>query len=138
VPPLRVRRSDISLLVEYFVEELNSRGNKKIKGVTPNAMQLLINHNWPGNVRELKNIIEHSFILTKDEYINEQNFPGNILLTAEKEDKVSSFQENEKNFLTEVLGEYNWNKSRVAKKLNISRSTLYAKMKKYNLNHRDK
>jgi len=137
VPPLRVRRSDISLLVEYFLQKLNSRGDKKVKGISSNAMNLLINYSWPGNVRELENIIEHSFILTKDEYINEQNFPPNIFSIADKEDTISSFQENERKFLTGVLEEYQWNKSQVAKKLNISRSTLYAKLKKYNLNHVD-
>ena len=141
IPPLRVRRIDISLLVEYFIEKLNSQGNKKVKGISFEAMKLLVNYRWPGNVRELENIIEHSFILAKDEYITEQNFPPNIRFNVDsidKEKKISSFQENERRFLTKVLEEYQWNKSQAAKKLNISRSTLYAKLKKYNLNYVDK
>ncbi len=141
IPPLRVRRNDISLLVEYFIEKLNSQGNKKVKGISFEAMKLLVNYRWPGNVRELENIIEHSFILAKDENITEQNFPNNIRFNVDsidKEKKISSFQENERRFLTKVLEEYQWNKSQAAKKLNISRSTLYAKLKKYNLNYVDK
>jgi len=142
VPPLRVRRNDIPLLVEYFLKRLNSRGNKKVKGISSRAMRLLLDYNWPGNIRELENIIEHSFILAKDEYITEQNFSNNIRFNVDninkEKKKISSFQENEKRFLTKVLEEYMWNKSRVAKTLNISRSTLYAKLKKYKINSVDK
>jgi two-component system response regulator HydG len=137
IPPLRVRRSDISLLVEYFIQKLNSQGNKKVKGISSKAMRILTEYNWPGNIRELENTIEHSFILTKGEYITEQNYPHNIRFyvdNVDKKEKISSFQENERRFLAKVLQEYKWNKLQVAKKLNISRSTLYAKLKKYNIN----
>ncbi len=141
IPPLRVRRSDISLLVEYFIQKLNSQGNKKVKGISSEAMRILLEYNWPGNIRELENTIEHSFILTKGEYITEQNYPHNIrfyLDNVDKKEKISSFQENERRFLAKVLQEYKWNKLQVAKKLNISRSTLYAKLKKYNINYVNK
>ncbi len=133
IPPLRARKIDIAILVDYFLKKLNSLGNKKIKGISSEAMRLLMNYNWPGNVRELENIIEHSFILTKGKVINEQHFPFNITVNTEEDKKISSFQENERRFLAQVLQEYKWNKSQVAKKLNISRSTLYAKLKKYNI-----
>ena len=90
-------------------------------------------YNWPGNVRELENIIEHAFILTKNEFISGQSLPLDIYSIVNKEQKISSFQDNEKKFLARVLEEYKWNKLQVAKKLNISRSTLYAKLKKYNI-----
>ncbi len=134
IPPLRVRRNDISLLVEYFLKRLNSRGNKKVKGISSEVMDILMHYSWSGNVRELENIIEHAFILTKDEFIGEQSLPLNIRLVVDKKEKISSFQENERRFLSKVLEEYQWNKSQVAKRLNISRSTLYAKLKKYNIN----
>ncbi|MFV9645352.1 MAG: sigma 54-interacting transcriptional regulator [Desulfobacterales bacterium] len=138
IPPLRARKIDISILFDYFLKKLNSRGDKKIKGISSEATRLLMNYNWPGNVRELENIIEHSFILTKGKVINEQYFPFNITVNTEENKKISSFQENERRFLAKVLQEYKWNKSQVAKKLNISRSTLYAKLKKYNINSVDK
>ncbi len=134
IPPLRVRRNDISLLVEHFLKKLNSRGNKKVKGISSEVMDILMHYSWSGNVRELENIIEHAFILTKDEFISEQSLPLNIRLVVDKKEKISSFQENERRFLSKVLEEYQWNKSQVAKRLNISRSTLYAKLKKYNIN----
>ena len=133
IPPLRVRRNDISLLVEHFLKRLNLRGNKKVKGISSEAMDILMRYNWPGNVRELENIIEHAFILTKNEFINGQSLPFDIYSIVNKEQKISSFQDNEKKFLARVLEEYRWNKLQVAKKLNISRSTLYAKLKKYNI-----
>ncbi|MDL2123860.1 MAG: sigma 54-interacting transcriptional regulator [Deltaproteobacteria bacterium] len=133
IPPLRVRRNDISLLVEHFLKRLNLRGNKKVKGISSEAMDILMRYNWPGNVRELENIIEHAFILTKEEFISGQSLPLDIYFIVNKEQKISSFQENEKKFLARVLEEYKWNKLQVAKKLNISRSTLYAKLKKYNI-----
>ncbi len=133
IPPLRVRRNDISLLVEHFLKKLNLRGNKKVKGIFLEAMDILMRYNWPGNVRELENIIEHAFILTKDEFISGQSLPLAIYSIVNKEQKISSFQDNEKKFLARVLEEYKWNKLQVAKKLNISRSTLYAKLKKYNI-----
>jgi len=133
IPPLRVRRNDISLIVEHFLKRLNLRGNKKVKGISSEAMDTLMRYNWPGNVRELENIIEHAFILTKNEFISGQSLPLDIYSIVNKEQKISSFQENEKKFLARVLEEYKWNKLQVAKKLNISRSTLYAKLKKYNI-----
>ena len=133
IPPLRVRRNDISLIVEHFLKRLNLRGNKKVKGISSEAMDILMRYNWPGNVRELENIIEHAFILTKNEFINGQSLPFDIYSIVNKEQKISSFQDNEKKFLARVLEEYKWNKLQVAKKLNISRSTLYAKLKKYNI-----
>lgn len=136
IPPLRVRRNDISLIVEHFLKRLNSRGNKKIKGISSEAMNILMRYSWPGNVRELENIIEHAFILTKDEFISGQSLPLDIYSIVNKEQKISSFQENEIKFLAGVLEEYKWNKLQVAKKLNISRSTLYAKLKKYNIHSR--
>jgi transcriptional regulator with PAS, ATPase and Fis domain len=128
-----VRRNDISLLVEHFLKRLNLQGNKKVKGISSEAMDILMRYNWPGNVRELENIIEHAFILTKNEFINGQSLPFDIYSIVNKEQKISSFQDNEKKFLARVLEEYKWNKLQVAKKLNISRSTLYAKLKKYNI-----
>jgi len=133
IPPLRVRRNDISLLVEHFLKRLNSQGSKKIKRVSSEAMDILMCYGWPGNVRELENIIEHAFILTKDEFISEQSLPLDISSSCNQSKKISSFQENERKFLVRVLEEYRWNKLQVAKKLNISRSTLYAKLKKYNI-----
>ena len=137
LPPLRQRKEDIPLLVEYFLEELNSHGGKRIKYLSPETMQLLVKYNWPRNVKELENVIQHAFLLAEDEVINKDLLPSRILneilVKKKEEEEISTFEENEKRFLMKILQECNWNKLRVAKRLNISRSTLYAKLKKYNL-----
>lgn len=138
IPPVRARRNDIPLLLEYFLKRLNARGDKKVNGISTGAMSTLMRYGWPGNVRELENVIEHAFILTKDEIISKRNLPLGIRFIIDKEEKISSFEENERRFLAKILEEYRWNKLQVAKKLNISRSTLYAKLKKYNIHSIDR
>ncbi len=139
LPPLRTRKNDIPLLVEHFLNKLNSghpkayrRQGEKVT-ITPEAMQILMDYQWPGNVRELENTIEHALILTKGELITKESLPAYLRLAFEKGEDISSFEENEMKFLAKMLEQYQWNKFQVAKKLNISRSTLYAKLKKYNM-----
>lgn len=133
LPPLRTRKNDIPLLAEHFLAKLNASQGEKVMGITPEAMRILMDYHWPGNVRELENTIEHAFILTKGEFITEGNLPAYLRFGLDKEKDVSSFEENELRFLTRILEQYQWNKFQVAKKLNISRSTLYAKLKKYHI-----
>ncbi len=135
LPPLRERKGDIPLLVDYFLKKLGNQSSKGIKEISPSAMQLLMNYSWPGNVRELENVLEYTSILTKDEIIEVKALPPVLRdskFTWDKA-KMASLEDNEKNFLIEMLNEFNWNKLQVAKRLGISRSTLYAKLKKYNL-----
>ena len=135
LPPLRERKGDISLLVDYFLKRLSTQSGKGIKEISPSAMQLLMNYSWPGNVRELENVLEYTSVLTKDEIIKVKALPpalrGSKFIWDEY--KTASLEDNEKKFLIEMLNEFNWNKLQVAKRLGISRSTLYAKLKKYNL-----
>lgn len=133
LPPLRTRKNDIPLLVEHFLTKLNSSQGERVTGTAPEAMQILMDYNWPGNVRELENTIEHAFILTKGELITKESLPVYLRFAFEKAEDISSFEENEMSFLAKMLEQYQWNKFQVAKKLNISRSTLYAKLKKYKI-----
>lgn len=133
LPPLRTRKNDIPLLMEHFLERLNSRHGKKVLGTAPEAMRILMDYDWPGNVRELENTIEHAFILTKGDSITKDSFPAYLRFRSELKEDFSSFEENEMKFLAKMLEQYQWNKLQVAKRLNISRSTLYAKMKKYSI-----
>ena len=135
LPPLRERKGDIPLLVEYFLKILSTQSGKGIKELSPGAMQSLINYNWPGNVRELENVLEYAFVLTKGKIIEAKALPPALRSSGIiwSKDKIASLEDNEKKFLIEMLNEFNWNKLQVAKRLGISRSTLYAKLKKYNL-----
>jgi len=78
IPPLRERREDIPLLADYFVSKLSPQMGKKIKPISPQAMDLLANASWPGNVRELQNIVERAIILSRGEVLDSADFdlPG--------------------------------------------------------------
>ena len=135
LPSLRERKDDISPLIEYFLEMLNVETGKNVRGVTSDTMEILMDYSWPGNVKELENSIQHAFLLTEGEVIERELLPSRILheVLTEKNEGITSFEENEKRFLMKILQECSWNKLQVAKQLNVSRSTLYSKLKKYNL-----
>jgi transcriptional regulator of acetoin/glycerol metabolism len=98
-------------------------------------MQFLMDYSWPGNVKELENTIQYAYLTTRDELIDQDDLIPRLRneVTREKKEGIVSFEDNEKRFLLKMLREENWNKLQVARKLKISRSTLYAKLKKYNL-----
>ena len=135
LPSLRQRKDDIPLLTECFLEILNVEIGKNVSGVTSDTMQVLMDYSWPGNVKELENSIQHAFLLAEGEKVERELLPSRILheVLKEKNEGITSFEENEKRFLMKILQENNWNKLKVAKQLNVSRSTLYSKLNKYNL-----
>lgn len=135
IPPLRHRREDIPFWVEYFMEKAAQENKEKIKKVTPAAMEFLVNYSWPGNVNELENTVQYAYLTTQDEFIDQDDLIPRLRNEVTKEEREGSvsFEDNEKRFLLKMLREENWNKLQVARKLKISRSTLYAKLKKYNL-----
>ena len=138
IPPLRDRRNDIPMLSRHFLQMFTEEQNKSIQQFSSEAMRQLLNYNWPGNVRELENSIEHATVIAKGKYAEVSDLPVAVQ-QARTEIKGGStgtkhsIMENEKNLLKEVLGECNWNKKETAIKLGISRSTLYEKLKKYNI-----
>ena len=135
LPSLKQRKDDIPLLTECFLEMLSAETGENVKSVTSDTMQILMDYSWPGNVKELENSIQHAFLLTEGEKIERKLLPSRILheVLKEKDEGITSFEENEKRFLMKILQENNWNKLKVAKQLNVSRSTLYSKLNKYNL-----
>lgn len=144
MPPLRDRLEDILLLSNLFIEENNKEFNKNIKGFSDEAKKLMVQYSWPGNVRELKNVIERGMILTDQEVITPKHLPFELKQTekfihgnteheiSEKTDDMS-LENIEKIHLSKVLKRLEWNKSKASKNLGISRATLRAKIKKYNL-----
>jgi len=144
MPPLRDRLEDILLLSNLFIEENNKEFNKNIKGFSDEAKKLMVQYSWPGNVRELKNVIERAMILTDQEVITPKHLPFELKQTekfihgnteheiSEKTDDMS-LEGMEKIHLSKVLKRLEWNKSKASKNLGISRATLRAKIKKYNL-----
>ncbi|NVM25784.1 MAG: sigma 54-interacting transcriptional regulator, partial [Desulfobacterales bacterium] len=134
IPPLRERKDDIPLLAEHFLETYFSANSKAIRGFTKEVMQVFMDYDWPGNVRELQNVIEHAVILAKGEVIAVGDLPHDLKETLPRiEEDVTSLKTTEKNLILRVLQEVKGNKYQAAKKLGITRSTLYGKLRKYGI-----
>ena len=133
VPPLREREDDIPLLASYFLQKFSQERKKEVISFSSEVMETLLAHSWPGNVRELENVVEHAVIITKQEQVFIKDLPQYLLLKPLPTQEFATLQDYEKNLILKTLQETNWNKHKAAKKLNINRSTLYGKMKRYGL-----
>ena len=135
LPPLKKRRNDIPLLARYFLSRFSAEQNKEIQDFSSEAMRLLLDYSWPGNVRELENSIEHTAVLAKQSKVEISDLPSSIRDVAPTliSKAPGTIVENEKKLLQEVLQECDWNKKKAALQLGISRSTLYEKIKKYQI-----
>jgi len=133
---LRNRSNDIPLLARHFLRHFAAEQGNRVEGFSSEAMRLLLDHYWPGNVRELENSIEHAAVLAKGKRIEVSDLPK-VLLKAESGETSQgsdrTIVENERKLLLEVLDECSWNKKAAAHRLGISRSTLYDKLKKYQI-----
>lgn len=136
LPPLRERQDDIPLLAEHILGELNSKSKKKVRGISSEAMKLLTSYPWPGNIRELKNAIEHAVVFCKKDIIRKDNLPASLTsldVSEESLDHIDLFQFPEQERILKTLHLCRWNVKAAAEKLNISRTTLWRKMKKFNI-----
>lgn len=138
LPPLRERRQDIPLLLNYFLERSNKMNGAEIDGCSETAMSVLMNYTYPGNVRELQNLIERVVVLKKKGLIDLEDLPEKIYLAQEQEQGhfdiekgydtlVSNF---EKSLILQALQETNGVKSKAAQVLSLNRTTLIEKMKR--------
>ena len=137
--PLRERREDISLLVHFLMQKMAGED----LDVTPEAMSILYHYDWPGNVRELQNVVEHACILRSSNIITTHELPVHMRPDIQREDVGKEETDNydlkemteslERNLIYEALRKFS-NKSEAIKKLGISRSSFYEKIKKYNIN----
>jgi len=133
VPPLRERRDDISVLAPYFLQKFSREKGKEITGFLSEVIEILLSHSWPGNVRELENVIEHAIIIAKQDKILPKDLPQYLLQRPLVTQEFTTLQDYEKHLILKTLEETKWNKHRAAKRLNINRSTLHGKMKRYGL-----
>lgn len=129
LPPLRERKEDIVLLLEYFRQNLNRQFGKKVEDFTQDAVKALVDYSWPGNIRELKNRLEAAFI-GAGQKIALENFPE-FFRNQLKEDQDLS--QDERSRLIAALFNTRWNKTKAAQQLHWSRMTLYRKMEKYGI-----
>lgn len=142
VPPLRKRKGDIDYLIRLFIQEISERLNKAVHDITPEALKYLNGMSWPGNVRELKNWIERAInfaegnVLTIEDFTrkgylsNEVSYPNDRAL---KDFESSNLFEIESDMIIKVISDCHGNLSEASRRLGIGRSTLYRKLKKYNI-----
>jgi PAS domain S-box-containing protein len=132
LPPLQERKDDIPLLCGHFLDKCNRKEKKHIKKISANAMQALMDYDWPGNVRQLENAINHAVIITQGETIRRRHLPR-FLKEGPEGPPSASLAENERRLILRVLQEANWNKHEAARRLQLTRSTLYSKIRRYGL-----
>ncbi|AXF55163.1 sigma-54-dependent Fis family transcriptional regulator [Salicibibacter kimchii] len=140
IPPLRERKEDIPLIIDFLIERLNHEGFS-LKGVTSESHASLIEYNWPGNVRELQNVLERGANLTTDGYIDIGHLPNDIrnLEKHSHHDYLVSHDDyrtdtrGEKELIINILHQAQGNKVKASKMLGRSRTWLYKKMDKYNI-----
>lgn len=144
VPPLRERREDIPLLVDFFIKKFNKRLDLEITGTSEDCMQKLVQHPWPGNVRELENIIERSMVLSEGNTLTTEFLPPEMShqARAQREEllfwdtlsiKINS-KKLEKQLIVKALIKTRGNKTRAASLLEISLPALLYKIKEYDIN----
>ena len=135
LPPLRQRRCDIPLLIDHFRRRLNAETGKNIEQVDDEVMSMLMKYDYPGNVRELENILQHAFVLCKDPVIQTVHLPGELVeeVGQSRIKGPLSLEELERTAIREALLDNAGNRTAAAKQLGIDPSTLYRKMKRYDL-----
>jgi len=143
VPALRKRPEDIVPLANHFLEKFRAETGRKILGFTPRAVNQLIAYRWPGNIRELKNVVERAVVLCQGEHIDQEDLLLSNLATAgdtvesrpllENGFRPCSLDEMERIHILATLNFTGWNKSRAATILEIERSTLDRKIRRYGL-----
>jgi len=159
LPPLRDRKLDIPPITRYFIQTLCHQFNRETLSISDAAMNVLCDYNWPGNVRELRNVIENLIVFTEGPIITEGILPSylkrSLALTGQSAEAGNSLPEpeesggltieaaqqyrrkasaaSERNEILRLMEECNGNISEVARKMGLSRNTIYRKMKTYKI-----
>jgi two-component system NtrC family response regulator len=132
IPPLRERKEDIPLLLDFFLKRLNARHKKNVRGFSREARDVLIKHDYPGNVRELENIVERAVVLSRGEYVTREDLSiyGAVEPVPTDGSMKQVVESMEKRMITEALVAANWVQTRAAEAIGISERMLRYKMKK--------
>lgn len=134
--PLRDRKDDIILLTYIFLDKFSRQQNKIIKNISPDCIEFLKSYSWPGNVRELQNLLERIVNTIASDTITFDLLPEEIKTVCpikKESDNLTAIENNEKDIISILLKKHDFNISRVSRELKIARTTLYRKIKKYNL-----
>ncbi|HIE58473.1 MAG TPA: sigma-54-dependent Fis family transcriptional regulator [Persephonella sp.] len=140
IPPLRERKEDIPLLANHFLNKFSKQNEKQIYAIDDTALDALMEYNWPGNVRELENAIERAVVMCQEGIIKKEHLPPRIFRETKNENELplgelstTNLLELEKRLILKVLEEENWNQTKTAERLGISRKQLRTKMKNFGL-----
>ena len=135
LPALRERTDEIAPLAEMFIAKYAERYRRAVSGLTPEAAEILMSHHWSGNIRELQNCIEKAVILSDGEMLTASDIelPQSRRTATPDISNTCSLEETEEKAIRAAMARFGGNLSMVAKSLEISRPTLYSKLKKYNI-----
>ncbi len=129
LPPLRERRDDIPVLVQYFLETCAQQFNKKAKRFSPAAMQALEEYEWPGNVRELLNVVQRAVVLTEGPTVDIRHLPAGLRSGCDGPKLARSYEEEVREFkkrlVLRTLRECGWSKTETARTLGVARAYLH-------------
>ncbi len=136
LPPLRLRKEDIPILADYFLEKQAQLYNEPLKRLSAGALKILVDYDWPGNVRELANVMEHAYVISASSHITPSSLPteiltGGILLDSEK--AFPSLDKVNERLVIRALQAVNGRKMAAAKLLRIDHRKLARLIKKFNL-----
>ncbi len=140
LPALRERVEDIPLLIDHFIKKFNKQMGKSVQGIANRVLEILEAYAWPGNIRELSNAVEHAFVHCKGTLIHPADLPQNIgnVATGAGVPPPPRAQEKldlvERDLIVKALAAADGKKSVTARRLGISRATLWRKMEKYRIN----
>ena len=140
-PPLREKKEDIPLLVDYFCQTFAEENNFKVKKFTDEAVEAMLKYPWKGNVRELKNVVERLIIMTESDVLERKDLPekirGDVQIYLPEASKIKNLKEfrdlSERNFILAKLEENDWNISQTARAIDTPRSNLYKKLEQYGI-----
>jgi DNA-binding NtrC family response regulator len=147
LPPLRLRKEDIPLLVEHFLKKYSEENERPQRRISNETLRALINYAWPGNVRELENVIERAVVLSAGQEIGTDLLPsqiverGGVLPILEHRSDISLFdivEDCERRIITDMLEKCNWNQTEAAERFRVPLSTLNQKIKRLNIEVRRK
>ncbi|UJS17725.1 MAG: sigma 54-interacting transcriptional regulator [Candidatus Jettenia sp.] len=138
LPPLRDRREDIPLLVNFFLNKFNKKLNKEITGISSDVQKIFMEYQWPGNVRELEHIIEHAFVLCHQDTITVNHLPPDLKeFLGQKISFLGDMKVDEPKAILQALKKTSWNKVMAAHLLGMSRRTIYRKIHNYKIKMKD-
>ena len=130
LPPLRERVGDIPLLVEHFVARLSALHGKRVTGVSPAALKVLMSHDYPGNVRELENAIEHGHVLASGSLIHVEHLPDWLKPPLPSPTENVAFEDLERAYILAALRSNDYNRLATARQLGIHKTTFFRKIRK--------